>query len=146
FQNTGVSWNNVNLTLATTNPSIGATKPELNPWYLRFYTPAPRNRTLSEVSVTSISSKRGKVSAAPPVAPDYNEAMEDAGAVSDFTQVTESTLSVNFKIGIPYSIPSDGKRQLVDIQQLDVPATYKYSAVPKLSADAFLLAQITGWD
>ena len=37
FQNTGVSWDNVNLTLATTNPSIGATKPELQPWYLSFY-------------------------------------------------------------------------------------------------------------
>ncbi|WP_200504071.1 DUF4139 domain-containing protein [Adhaeribacter terrigena] len=156
YQNTGVSWNNVNLTLATTNPSIGATKPELQPWYLYFYTPTPRVTTLSEVSVTSASRKRNRlakpavnqsidVSAAPPAEMEGWGA-EAADVVSDYTQTTESTLSVNFKIGIPYSVPSDGKRQLVDIQQLDVPATYKYAATPKLSTDAFLLAQLTGWD
>src|SRR6185369_15126113 len=142
FQNTGVSWKNVNLTLATTNPSIGATKPELQPWYLYFQqrimevtASKPRNRfmpkaaakapapqTLNEVEVTAAD------------APE----LDDAGTISDYTQTTESTLSVNFKIGVPYTIPSDGKRQLVEIQQYDVPATYKYSAVPKLSTDAFL--------
>ncbi|MFC5269065.1 DUF4139 domain-containing protein [Adhaeribacter terreus] len=152
YQNTGVSWNNVNLTLATTNPTIGATKPELQPWYLYF------NQTLSEVTVAKSKRFSMRSAAKMPVTRSINEsaappdAMEDgwgdmaADVVSDYTQTTESSLSVNFKIGIPYSVPSDGKRQLVDVQQYDVPATYKYSAVPKLSTDAFLLAQLTGWD
>ncbi len=39
FQNSGVKWNNVHLTLSTGNPNEGAQAPTLAPWYLSFYVP-----------------------------------------------------------------------------------------------------------
>src|SRR6478736_1719644 len=155
YQNTGVNWNNVNLTLTTTNPSIGAIKPELQPWYLQLYNPQPPRPMAKRAATRSVQTMAATAAGAPPSQDDnYSAGMaeesaasfEDANVVSDYTAVTETALSVNFKIGIPYSIPSDGKKQLVDIQQLDVPATYKYAAVPKLSQEAFLMARLTGWD
>ncbi len=61
------------------------------------------------------------------------------------TQEVKQT-SVSFRIDIPYSIPSDGKQYAVDMQEYDIPAYYQYSCVPKLDADAFLTAKITGWE
>jgi len=53
--------------------------------------------------------------------------------------------STEFKIEIPYSIPSDNKEYDVAMVEYEVPAQYNYSAVPKLSDDAFLMARITDW-
>ncbi|MEZ4804788.1 MAG: DUF4139 domain-containing protein [Bacteroidia bacterium] len=36
YQNTGVAWDNIALTLSTSNPSMGNTKPLLYPWNLQF--------------------------------------------------------------------------------------------------------------
>ncbi len=153
FQNTGVNWNNVNLTLTTTNPSSGATKPELQAWYLDLYNPRPENpkpdrRRVKRQTVSDVESSSA-------AAPDDNwgagltheeKALGFSETAADYTSVTQSAISVNFKIGIPYSVPSDGKKQLVEIQQFDVPATYKYAAVPKITSEAYLLAQLSGWE
>ncbi|MBS1525294.1 MAG: mucoidy inhibitor MuiA family protein [Bacteroidetes bacterium] len=58
----------------------------------------------------------------------------------------ENQTNIEFAIAIPYSIPSDGKQYTVDINQLDLDASYQYSVVPKLSTDVFLTAQITDWN
>lgn len=34
FQSSGEDWNNVNITLSTSNPSLSGSKPQLYPWYL----------------------------------------------------------------------------------------------------------------
>ena len=53
--------------------------------------------------------------------------------------------STEFKIEIPYSIPSDNKEYDVSMVEYEVPAQYNFSAVPKLSTDAFLMARIPEW-
>jgi len=58
-------------------------------------------------------------------------------------QVGETTIT--FDIAVPYTIPSDGKIQTVEIQRLSTPADYKYVTLPKLSQLAYLTANITDW-
>jgi len=60
-------------------------------------------------------------------------------------QQIENQTNIEFNIDNPYSIPSDGKQYLVEINQIDLPATYQYEVVPKLSTDVFLTAQLTDW-
>lgn len=148
FQNTGVNWNNVKLTLTTNNPTIGAAKPELQPWYLSIYAPQPRAQQLSEVSVTADESRRPRAKggrqesaqsyAAPP--------LEPARDLSSEVSVAQSGVAVEFKINVPYSVPADGKKHLVDIQQYEMKSSYAYSAVPKLAPEAFLMAHVMGWE
>jgi uncharacterized protein (TIGR02231 family) len=145
FQNTGIDWEKVKLKLSTANPSQGGTKPNLSTWWLQFYTPVTysnyENRKSKPSSVPS-SVQRGVVSG-----DSYEEKEEIAATnVANYTQVTETTLAAEFDIAVPYSIPSDGKGQLVDVQNYDLPASYKHFAVPKMDNDAFLLAQVTGWE
>ncbi len=54
--------------------------------------------------------------------------------------------TVNFIIDIPYTINSTGKQTLVKIKAYELPASYEYFAIPKLDPDAFLTANVTGWE
>src|SRR5690606_10964288 len=40
-QNSGISWDNVKLSLSTGNPNEGSQAPVLSPWYLTFMNPQP---------------------------------------------------------------------------------------------------------
>lgn len=133
YQRTGVDWENVKLSLSTTNPRMNQTKPELYPQFLSIYTPQP------------VMARNMKMSAAAPMA--AADAMEgEAMMLNEVVSVSESTLSVNFNIEIPYSISSSGNPELVDIQSFDLPAEYNFIAVPKYATNAFLVANVKDWE
>ncbi|WP_243835863.1 DUF4139 domain-containing protein [Gelidibacter sediminis] len=54
--------------------------------------------------------------------------------------------SVDFEINIPFTIKSDNKSYTVDMANYELPAEFKYLAVPKISKDAFLIANISDWE
>jgi hypothetical protein len=56
--------------------------------------------------------------------------------------IEKRQLTTEFRINIPYSIPSDNQPYDVTMVQYEINAEYKYSSVPKLSNDAFLIARI----
>ncbi len=58
----------------------------------------------------------------------------------------DNQTNVEFNIENQYSIPSDGKQYLVEINQVDVKASYQYFVAPKINTDVFLTAQITDWN
>lgn len=138
YQNSGVDWNKVDLTLSTGNPSLGGTKPILYPWFIDFYQAAAYNRT----NVLNYADKKNIPSI---ISQSSGAEMDDAGLFRNVNVQSQET-SVDFNISIPYSVPSDGKEYLVDIQKFTLPAIYRHAAVPKLDKDAFLTANVTGWD
>jgi len=145
YQNSGVKWNNVRLVLSTGNPNEGAEAPVLSPWYLSFNTPVYRNA----VGYTNVAQ-----------APMAQKMEEDRKAVSEisamaaaepvtldeYVSVDNSGINTTFDIDLPYTIPSDGQEHLVAIKSYELPATYRYYAVPKRDRDAFLQAQVTKWE
>lgn len=144
IQNTGYDWKNVNIILSTSNPAVGGNKPELNNWYVDIYDPS-----------TVRYKKLAKPTYAPALELEDTKASESyarsdmdkkANTVAEYTSEVETTLSVEFAIGLPYTILSGGKGQQVDIKNIDLPADYQYAVVPKLELSAFLLARITKWD
>lgn len=76
----------------------------------------------------------------------FAEAAPALNNTADFTQAVDQPTNVSFVIAIPYTILTNGRPQLVDVQTAELPATYRYEVTPKLDNDAFLTAQITGWD
>jgi hypothetical protein len=60
--------------------------------------------------------------------------------------VTERATSFEFAISVPYTVPSDGKNHQVGVQEQELTSSYKYYCTPKLDLDAFLFAQVTGWE
>ncbi|QHL88759.1 mucoidy inhibitor MuiA family protein [Nibribacter ruber] len=140
-QNTGVNWDNVQLTLATTNPAEGAQKPELEPYYIGILQASPIRRkvkhtapVIMEDSEDTKSLSEVVVTAAP------------ATSTADYTEAVATTLAAEFKIGIPFSVPSDGEPHTVDVQQHSLTTAYAHTTVPKLDPTAFLVAHLTNWE
>lgn len=61
------------------------------------------------------------------------------------TSFVENQTTVEIQVAEPYSIKTNGERTLVDLKTYKIPATYRYSAIPKLEKDAFLLAEMADW-
>lgn len=150
FNNTGNDWSNIKLTLSTANPSLSATAPVLDAWFLNANTVqkafkkgkaviVPQNRAYSQyyqnASVPEISQNLSALGRIQTPSPQVK-----------FTTIEVPQLSAEFLINKPYTIPSNSKPYLVEIDNFELPATFSHKAVPKLDRDAFLMASIVGWE
>lgn len=152
YQKTGNDWENVKVRLSTGNPSTDNTQPQFSKWYLQYYTAYARNKRSS--------GKRKKLAAAPAYGNyegevlDLEEPLEEvevlsfadnSSSLSSMTTVTESTVNTTFDIELPYTIKSNGKSNLIEIQEYELPVSYQYYTIPRKDNDAFLLSNIVGW-
>ena len=65
--------------------------------------------------------------------------------MDDYTNIQENQLNVSFDIDIPYDILSNSKPHSVALKDIQLPATYKYYAAPRVEKEAFLLAEINDY-
>ncbi len=179
FNNTGIDWNNVKLSLSTADPLQTATQPQLSVWNLSDYS----SDQISAISNLAVNNQEAyfKNSIQTRSINDWNQLnMDEQGRANEFKRILgddwnakvdyETDLyrryqaervnapvanrtildvpefNVEFPIADPYTIPSDKKPYSIDIRTDSLDVTYKYYAVPKLDKDAFLLAQIVGWE
>ena len=145
FQNSGVKWNNVRLVLSTGNPSESAEAPVLNPWYLSFQPPVVYNKAYANTMQVPMGQKEyeERKMVAGTAAPDIKD---EQTTLSEYVEVDNSGINTAFDIDLPYTVPSDGQEHMVAIKSYELPATYRYYAVPKRDRDAFLQAQVTNWE
>lgn len=144
YQTTGFDWKNIKLTLSTGNPMLAGNKPELATWYA-YLTDVYTYRKSKGYKRSSALSESPK-SAVGGVYDKEESNLVDAVTIADLTTYNESQTSASYEIGIPYNIPSDGKKYDVEIQKNTLAAEYVYYAVPKLDKTAFLVANVTGWE
>jgi uncharacterized protein (TIGR02231 family) len=152
WQQTGLNWKDVPLTLSTGNPNQSSIKPTLSPTYLTFFDPN------YQIQRDAMAKKEvpGRLRAMPsaPLANGANSNKDQAAevfkaeddGVDRFTTMTENMLRVEYDINLRYTIESDGKPHNVVIQQRKLPASYNYAVVPKLDPDVFLIARVTDWE
>lgn len=145
WQTTGMDWDGVSLRLNSGTPQVDATKPTLTSWFVNISNPVVMSKRSYDVRgarTESLTMARPEVqSAAGEIA-----FKEEAKTAADYLEVSTQSVNTQFEIKIPYSISSDGKARIVEIQQFEIPATYRYYCAPRIDQDAFLLASITGWD
>jgi len=155
YQNSGVKWDDIKISLSTGNPNEGAQAPALQPWYLAFYQPVAygegyMNKTLSSSDIEKMPSRNtsSMVSTSAGVYQSNRGGlnMNDTRGVSNYVQTDNSGVNTVFDIDLPYTVPSDGQKHLVSVKNYELPASYRYFAVPKMDRDAFLQAQITNWE
>ncbi|MCX6258024.1 MAG: DUF4139 domain-containing protein [Bacteroidia bacterium] len=139
-QATGEKWDNVNLTLTTSNPLQSGNKAELSPWYLAYYQVMQTN--YKRPLATTRESMAPSVAQAKPMEKDEESVNFNLPVVEQVENMT----SMSFEIKQPYTIPSDSKEYLVIIGDLNVTAQFEYKCSPKLDPDVFLTAQIPAWE
>ncbi|WP_183580015.1 DUF4139 domain-containing protein [Mucilaginibacter sp. X5P1] len=138
-QQSGEDWKNIRLTLSTGNPTVSGSKPQLRPYYLNlngYYTQADKS---NEVVIRGYGTQY-KAKA--------NSGYLDEVVVARAPEVNqvENQTNVDFNIADPYTIPSDGKQYSVQINDIDLKASYQYAVAPKLSTNVFLTAKVTDWN
>jgi uncharacterized protein (TIGR02231 family) len=139
YQNTGIDWNDVPLTISTNNPYHNKIKPELHPWYVDY------NQYYQQGGGRGDALKN-----VPGYAPKESGAFayEDGNAMTanEFVQVVDHLISAEFRIDLPYTIASNNEAHMVLVKNVDLNADYRYYAVPKYDAAAYLVAEITKLD
>lgn len=137
YQNTGVEWKNVNITLATGNPQVNGNAPQLYNWYVDYY----QEKQMYKLKTPQV---RGNV---PMESAKKAEILyEDDMANYEPAIQSENLTFQEYKISSPYNISSNGKQQRVEIQKHQLPAEYNYFAVPKLDSKAYLVAKVANWE
>ncbi len=127
YNNTGVDWVNVKMKLSTADPRMGAQYPKMDNWsFLQNVSGVQANADYQyqQSQIMEIKKDNAKV---------------------DFKIIEVDELNAEFDIAIPYTIPSDSKPYLVDVNKKSLEAKYEYVSVPKMDKDAFLIAKVVGW-
>lgn len=147
WQGTGADWKRVNLTISTGNPNVGAQVPALNPWYVNIYTPqAYRGRAKGESYANDDYEKPAAMASGYMAEMDKSSrAMNSMQTSASFTTIVSNSVSTEFRISIKYDIASDNQPVEVVMQKQRLKASYKYVAIPKLEAAAYLQADIIDW-
>ncbi|MFN6340843.1 MAG: DUF4139 domain-containing protein [Bacteroidota bacterium] len=141
-QSTGEEWKNVVLKLSTSNPNESGTKPELQTNYLGF-------RTLDQLQYKRATSDIRKSRADRTEAmPSYEEgaAVQATGNIPQNAITTQTDVNLEFNVTSAYTIPSDNNEHQVDLTISTLNAIYAYAAVPRLTKDAFVTAQVLNND
>lgn len=154
YQNTGIDWNEVPLTISTNNPYQNKTKPELHPWYVDFQNYYGRGSVTGSAAYESDDKERKK-SALEERADSYGFDAPQSTTLSNatpaefankFVQVVDNVISAEFIIDLPYTIKSNNEQHMVLVKNVDIDAKYKYYTVPKFDKSAYLVAQLTKMD
>ena len=146
FQNTGINWDDVKLTISTNNPYMNKTKPTLHPWYIDYYVNKPMYNQLSNgySNMPVMADQFKKESLAKDLENDFDRNSSQTSV--DFVKMVDQIISAEFRIDLPYSIVSNNEAHMVLIKNEDLSATFRYYTVPKLDASVFLVAQISKLD
>ncbi len=163
YNNTGNDWSNVNLFLSTSDPNLSASAPELRPWFLNYSSlmnvtndafkgneyVVPQNRAFTQYYQNSnapqISQNLDGLTFGQGTGINSGTTANPEDNIT-FTNIEVSQLSTTFEIKKKYTIPSDSRPYLVEITEHNLTASFSHKAVPKLDKDAFLLANIVGWE
>lgn len=150
YQNTGLDWKDVALTLSTSNPAIGNTKPVLSEWNLYFGYPESYIDKMNKAKAPAVNynNMNYKSLEKKDLRLESNvDMVDDAGvpAVPVFT-VDDNFLRTEYDIKTRYSIASDNKAHNVIINNIEIPVGLAYMTVPKLDKDAFLMGKVVNWE
>jgi len=206
-QNTGIDWNNVNITLSTATPSKTKDAPVFDTWFLDFvynnygyyggmnkkmsnaitYDMAESKDAiaLEESAVSNVKARAvrsvsdaqqilyvvdgvpydGDISEINPNSIASTTVLKEAQATAmygsrgaggvvlittkkmeDYIAVEEKNIAMEYKIDLPYTIPGNGKEQIINLKDYNLSPEYKFYAAPRLDQNAFLVADFKDWE
>ncbi len=136
-QQTGEDWSDVNLTLATGNPSAGAQVPYMNVWYVNFSNLVTGRMPAQFGDAVANANVRFK---------DSNKKLESLSEVQNQQfQVTQNLTQQEYTVERKQTLASNNSPITVVLREISLPAKYEYHAKPRLDQDAFLVAKVYNW-
>ncbi|MBK9338636.1 MAG: DUF4139 domain-containing protein [Lewinellaceae bacterium] len=138
--NTGFDWKGVVLHLSSAQPLSNNDRPILNPVYVDFRAVAYYQD--QKANAYGNVYQMDQIVAAPNLAVDM---MRAGGTEPSLAEPEEADFLATFDLPTPQDILSDGKDNIVTLEEKDIPVVYEYHAVPKVEPAVFLLAKIADY-
>lgn len=155
FNSTDVDWKNIRMKLSTADPMQSAAAPIMEKWTLNFESGygkyanygynQPQQQQQQQYSNAPAALSSGNLQNDTRAYDNDGDGKKDQQQVQ-YEQIQVSELAAEFDIKLTYDIPADGQPYIVDVMEHNLQATYRYSCIPKMEREAFLLARITGWE
>ncbi len=136
YNNTGVAWNDVDLTVSTADPSKTAQYPNLEKWIL--------GQNISSYDENDFRAFRGQIMKSKKVEQGGYATEGTTGKKETYINATE--LSIDFLIEGSKTIPNDATPYLVEMKSYNISPSFNYIAIPKLDAQAYLTCGIVDWE
>jgi uncharacterized protein (TIGR02231 family) len=137
-QTTGIDWEKIKLSLSTAQTQVSADIPILSPYYLQFYeiTQKPRQISLQASAYNTVQWAGDKSEGAFEISKKKEETPN---------QKYQQGTSFTFDVEGTQSLKSENKQNMIRYKDTDVPCTYVYKTIPKLSDNVFLIGRIANW-
>ena len=143
-QTTGIDWKDIKLTLSTADPTQSTETPEFYAQHLKIYQPVVVTGYASEQKKQYARKSKESADAAWGNGVEDMEA-EESASIADYTTVKETALASEFEISLPYTILSDGRKQLVEVSKMEVATDYQYTVFAGKNKEGFLMANLSDW-
>lgn len=150
-QATGEYWEDAELQLSTARVNVSGVLPEMEPWRLHYYAPEPMRMPMA----SRVLSKRKKSaededdelygemskSMVSESAAIWEGSEPEEMSVND-AEIDESGASVLFTVAGGGNINGDNSDTRVSLMRKELPASFHYASVPKLSEFSYLTATV----
>ncbi|MEI6123248.1 MAG: DUF4139 domain-containing protein [Bacteroidota bacterium] len=156
YNNSGIDWNDIPLTLSTADPSLNIAVPAMSTWYLANYYETKnrivnRGGKMNENYDGTYSSNVQSLNGVAYTWDFKDKSVDLAGGLLQqqsvqLKQIEVPELSFNFPIKARYTIPSNSQPYIIDVEERTIAATYQYVSIPVVEKSAFLLACISDWE
>lgn len=145
-QSTAIHNGTMNINMAVQAARMSSVEVVTGGTAAHYAAPAQLHSQMGVVQINRVSRRALRRSRA-----DSEDEYEGRGETALATTVVAPTVvqratNFEFAINVPYTIPSDGKNHHVGVQEQELPGSYRYYCTPKLDLDAFLFAEVTGWE
>lgn len=144
YQQTGINWENVKLTISTGNPLANNDRPLMYPWYIDFARAIAYKAEYDKKMMMQNSMQRS-MAADKPVAYEAEPELEEVATIGYGVSTTTNRISAAYTIDVPQTIPSDQQVHLVAIVDYELNSKFSYHAIPKLDPSTFLIAKIADY-
>ncbi|MEU1965186.1 mucoidy inhibitor MuiA family protein [Micromonospora sediminicola] len=139
-QSTGEDWPECELALSTARPAATAGVPELSPWYLDRFRPAPPRAAAAPMPV-------GMPPPAPGAAPAGGGGPARSAAPrprmrESVAEVEQGVAAATYRPARAVAVPADGSEHRATIAVLELPARLDHVTVPVRAAEAHLRATV----
>jgi uncharacterized protein (TIGR02231 family) len=136
-QQTGEDWENVNLKLATGNPSASAQIPFMSTWHVGIHSVQPEAYR-KNAPATMNANVRGSRA-------DAKEVYYDGVKAQSFN-ISQNVTQQEYSIERKQSIRAGATASTVILRSLELDAEYEYHAKPRIEKDVFLIAKVYNWE
>ena len=136
-QSTGENWTGVSMKLSTAKPQISGIMPKLSPWFVNAWKPQAVRSGRSIAGSPSMAKEAPMEMAKG----DLEEPLPEM--VYQQASASAGTTAVLFELIGKNTIVSDNQAHKVTVSVFDLPASFHYTTIPKLSSFVYLEAELT---